>query len=67
MISAANSCRLIFFLLVAGPIRGYVWILARSPELDQETLDALVNKARNLSFPTQELIYVDQTEIGDPG
>jgi len=55
------------YALVAGPNRGYLWILARSPELDQETLDALVNKAKNLDFPTDELIYVDHTEIADPG
>lgn len=55
------------YALVAGPNRSYLWILARSPELDQETLDALVDKARNLNFPTDELIYVDQTEVGDPG
>jgi apolipoprotein D and lipocalin family protein len=55
------------YALVAGPNRSYLWILARSPELDQDTLDALVDKARNLNFPTDELIYVDQTELGGPG
>jgi apolipoprotein D and lipocalin family protein len=55
------------YALVAGPNRSYLWILARSPELDQETLDALVDKARDLNFPTDALIYVDQTEIVEPG
>jgi len=55
------------YALVAGPNRSYLWILARSPELDQDTLDALVDKASNLNFPTDELIYVDQTELGGPG
>jgi len=54
------------YALVAGPNRSYLWILARSPKLDQETLDALVNIAKNANFPIEELIYVDQSEIGGP-
>jgi apolipoprotein D and lipocalin family protein len=49
------------YALVAGPDRSYLWILARSPTLDQDTLSTLVNKARDLNFPTDELIYVDHT------
>lgn len=49
------------YALVVGPNRDYLWILARSPQLDQEILDALVEKAKKLNFPTDELIYVDQT------
>lgn len=52
------------YALVAGPDRSYLWILARSPKLDKETLDALVNIAKNANFPIEELIYVDQSEIG---
>jgi apolipoprotein D and lipocalin family protein len=54
------------YALVAGPDRSYLWILARSPKLDKETLDALVNIAKNANFPIEELIYVDQSEIGGP-
>ncbi len=46
------------YALVAGPDRDYLWILARTPELDPEVLSALVGKARELDFPTDELIYV---------
>lgn len=49
------------YALVAGPDRGYLWILARSPELDQDILSALVSQAEQLDFPTDELIYVDHT------
>ena len=49
------------YALVAGPDLDYLWILARTPELDQETLSTLVNEARQLNFPTDELIYVDHT------
>jgi len=54
------------YALVAGPNRSYLWILARSPKLDQDTLDALVNMAKKANFPTEELIYVDQSEAGSP-
>ena len=54
------------YALVAGPDRSYLWILARSPQLDQNVMSALVNKARSLDFPTDELIYVDHAETGDP-
>ena len=47
------------YALISGPDRGYLWILARSPNLSQEVLSALVNKARDMNFPVDELIYVD--------
>ena len=46
------------YALVAGPDRSYLWILARSPELEQTIIDQLVQKAKLLGFPTDELIYV---------
>lgn len=49
------------YALVAGPNRKYLWILARTPELNQDVLSMLVNKAKQLKFPTDELIYVDHT------
>lgn len=49
------------YALVAGPDRSYLWILARSPKLDPDVLSALVNKAKQLDFPTDKLIYVDHS------
>jgi apolipoprotein D and lipocalin family protein len=46
------------YSLVSGPDRSYLWILARSPELEQSTIDSLVNEAKSLGFQTEELIYV---------
>ncbi len=53
------------YAVVAGPNREYLWILSRTPKMDQATLDFLVSKARSLNFPTDELIYVDQAEPTD--
>ena len=45
--------------LVCGPTRSYLWILARSPEIDQETRDRLTARARELGFDVENLIWVD--------
>lgn len=55
------------YALVAGPDRSYLWILARSPKVDQDIISALVVKAESLGFPTDELIYVNHAEMRDPG
>jgi len=48
------------YVLIAGPNRNYLWILARTPTLDPAIYDSLVAKARTLGFPTDGLIKVDQ-------
>lgn len=47
------------YSLVAGPDRSYLWILARTPELDPEILTRLISAAGDLGFATDELIFVD--------
>jgi apolipoprotein D and lipocalin family protein len=54
------------YALIAGPDRSYLWLLARSPELDDRVLARLVAKARNLGFATDELIYVDHSRMHRP-
>ena len=51
------------YALVVGPDLKYLWILARSPDLDQRLVTALVDKARQLNFPVDDLIFVDHAEI----
>lgn len=46
------------YSLVAGPDFSYLWILARSPDLEQTIIDSLVKKAKELGFPTEQLIFV---------
>lgn len=45
------------YSLVAGPSHKYLWILARSPELEPATLDQLLEEARKLGFETDQLIF----------
>lgn len=47
------------YSMVCGPDRSYLWILARTPDLDQSIVEDLVKAAGGLGFAAQELIYVD--------
>jgi apolipoprotein D and lipocalin family protein len=49
------------YAIVAGPNRSYLWILARTPEIEQGLFDKLVSNARELGFPTDDLILVEHT------
>ena len=42
--------------LVGTPNRRYLWILSRSPHLDDATYQRLVGKAQQLGFPVSDLI-----------
>ena len=54
------------YAMIAGPDRSYLWILARTPRLEAELLDALVAEAARLDFPTDSLIFVDHGGPRDP-
>jgi len=47
---------------ISGPSRKYLWILARRPSLAPATKDRLVEKARGLGFPVDDLILVDHSK-----
>lgn len=45
------------YALVCGPDRSYLWILSRSPEMEEAVLKRLVDRASALGFATEKLIY----------
>jgi apolipoprotein D and lipocalin family protein len=47
------------YSLVAGPNRDYLWILCRTQQMEPNVLQSLVNRARELGFATDELIFVE--------
>ncbi len=47
------------YAMVAGPDRSYLWILARSPDMESSVLDDLVARAAALDFPVEELLFVE--------
>lgn len=46
------------YAMVTGPSLDYLWILSRSPHLDEEIQNRLKAQAKRLGFPTDELITV---------
>jgi len=47
---------------VSGPSRNYLWILSRRPDLAPATRSRLLEEARRLGFPVDDLILVDQSK-----
>ena len=47
-------------VLVGEPSRKYAWVLAREPELDEATLDALLTRAAALGFDRDAFIRTPQ-------
>jgi len=45
--------------LVSGPDHSYLWILARTPQMEKDLLDTLIKKAAAAGFDTSQLIFVD--------
>lgn len=44
--------------MVSGPDKSYLWILSRTPTMDESTKKRLVGKAQALGYDTSKLIYV---------
>lgn len=47
------------YSLVSGPDKSYLWILSRSPKINENTRSILLKKATELGFDTNKLIYVN--------
>jgi len=47
------------YSLVCGPDKSYLWLLARSPQIEQQLKESLIAKAAALNFDTKKLIFVD--------
>jgi len=47
------------YSLVCGPNTSYLWILSRTPEMEKDLRDLLIDKAKLLGFKTEDLIFVN--------
>lgn len=47
------------YAFVSGPDRSYLWMLARQPDPDKAIIERFVQRAGELGFATDELIFVD--------
>ena len=50
------------FAVVSGPNKSYLWILARTPELEPELKQKLISKAAALGFDTTKLVFPEQKQ-----
>jgi len=48
------------YAFVAGPDRSYLWLLARTPTIDEPLRQRFVDRAAELGFETGSLIFVEQ-------
>lgn len=48
------------YSLVTSYNTNYLWILSRTPQMDETVKQRLINKAKSLGFDTDKLIYVKQ-------
>ena len=46
------------YAFISGPDRSYLWLLSRTPEVDDETMRRFEEQARSLGFNLDELVLV---------
>lgn len=51
------------YAFVAGPDHGYLWLLARTPEVSDEVIADFINDASQRGFDTEKLIFVDHDTV----
>jgi apolipoprotein D and lipocalin family protein len=50
------------YAFVAGPDKSYLWLLSRTPLISPELRQRFIDRAAQLGFDTQSLIFVSQAE-----
>lgn len=50
------------YSLVTSTSKSYLWLLSRTPNLDKDKQQRLIQRMTELGFATDELIFVDQSE-----
>ncbi|THK41603.1 lipocalin [Methylophaga sp. SB9B] len=53
------------YAFVAGPNHGYLWLLARTPQVDEAIIERFINEASQRGFNTDDLIFVEHDQAGD--
>jgi apolipoprotein D and lipocalin family protein len=43
------------WVLVGEPRREYLWVLARDPQMSQDTLQGVLGRAREMGFPVERI------------
>lgn len=50
------------YAFVSGPDTSYLWLLSRTPNLDQKIINKFIAQAKTLGFKTDELIFVNHND-----
>ncbi len=53
------------YAFISGPDTSYLWLLSRTPEIDQAVIDDFKAQSKALGFDTNELIFVNQDQNKD--
>ena len=53
------------YAFVSGPDTSYLWLLSRTPQLDQAVIDRFVKRSQAIGFDTDELIYVEHGSVAE--
>jgi apolipoprotein D and lipocalin family protein len=48
------------YAFVSGPNRSYLWLLSRTPQLPPGVVERFVERAAQLGFDTEKLIFTEQ-------
>jgi apolipoprotein D and lipocalin family protein len=48
------------YAFISGPNESYLWLLSRTPNVENEVMARFVRTATEMGFETEELIYVQQ-------
>jgi len=52
------------YAFVSGPSTSYLWLLSRTPQVDQEVIERFKERSREFGFDTSKLIYVSHDKRG---
>jgi apolipoprotein D and lipocalin family protein len=52
------------YAFVSGPDTSYLWLLARTPQVDKKVTEQFVKRSQELGFDTSKLIYVEHDKPG---
>ena len=50
------------YAFVSGPDKTYLWLLARTPEVDKALIERFKTRAGELGFATDKLIFVEHKD-----
>jgi apolipoprotein D and lipocalin family protein len=54
------------YAFVSGPDTSYLWLLARTPQVDEAVTEQFVKRSQQLGFDTSKLIYVEHDRTDQP-